>query len=213
MIAMNDSVTVAITGASGVQYAVRLLQVLAAQSVSVYCVLSDTAKLVLKKEYDEYFPTCESDMGGYFSNTLNTDFSSIQFITNDDWYCAIASGSGAPKTMVVCPCSMGTLSAISCGASNSLIERAADVVIKERGNLIVVPRESPFSTIHLKNMLGLSEMGVCILPAVPSFYSNPNNINDLVDTVVQRIINQLPLAVSLIPAWGKCDEGSTSENK
>lgn len=100
---------------------------------------------------------------------------------------------------------MGTLSAIATGASNSLLERAADVVIKERGNLILVPREAPLSTIHLRHMLTLSELGVCVLPASPSFYSQPQSVDDLVDTVVQRILDQMNVDISLLKRWGTAD--------
>ncbi|HBO93998.1 MAG TPA: aromatic acid decarboxylase, partial [Gammaproteobacteria bacterium] len=110
--------------------------------------------------------------------------------------------SSAPKQMVVCPCSMGTLSAIACGASNNLIERAADVVLKENGKLILVPRETPLSTIHLSNMLTLSQYGATILPAMPSFYSNPKTIDDLLDTVVQRILDHIVLPIRVSRPWG-----------
>lgn len=114
----------------------------------------------------------------------------------------VASGSGAPSSMVICPCSTGTLSAIACGASNNLIERAADVALKERRKLILVPRESPYSTIHLENMLALSRMGAVILPASPGFYHRPQRVEDLVDFVVARILNQLGIENALLPRWG-----------
>ena len=120
-----------------------------------------------------------------------------------DWMSPVASGSGAPSAMVVCPCSTGTLSAIACGASNNLIERAADVALKERRQLILVPRESPYSTIHLENMLRLSQMGAVILPASPGFYHQPQSIDDLVDFVVARILNQLGIVQELLKRWGE----------
>ena len=115
----------------------------------------------------------------------------------------IASGSGRQHAMVICPCSMGTISAIASGASNNLIERAADVCIKERRKLIVVPRESPFSSIHLENLLKLSQLGVVILPASPGFYHQPQSIGDLVDFIVARIVSQLGIPQDLMPAWGE----------
>lgn len=115
----------------------------------------------------------------------------------------VASGSGAPSSLVICPCSTGTLSAIACGASDNLIERAADVALKERRTLILVPRESPYSTIHLENMLKLSQMGAVIVPASPGFYHRPENVADLVDFVVARVLNQLGIEHSLLPRWGE----------
>lgn len=114
----------------------------------------------------------------------------------------MASGSAAPSKMVVCPCSTGTLSSIAIGASDNLIERAADVVLKERGQLILVPREMPLSSIHLENMLKLSQMGATIMPAAPGFYHNPKTIDDLVDFVVARILDHLGIEQSLVARWG-----------
>ena len=114
----------------------------------------------------------------------------------------MASGSAAPKQMVVCPCSTGSLSAIANGASDNLVERAADVVIKERGQLILVPREMPLSSIHLEHMLKLSQMGVTIMPAAPGFYHQPKSISDLVDFVVARILDHLGLDQQLMARWG-----------
>jgi len=202
---MKKSFTLAVTGASGVQYGMRLLQVLAQHSLSVFCVMSDASRVVLRTEYHPEFPLHNEKMRGFLASLCHQSFDSVTFVDNDDWFSCIASGSAAPDTMVVCPCSMGTLSAIATGASNSLHERAADVVIKERGNLILVPREAPLSTIHLRHMLMLSELGVCMLPASPSFYSNPECIDDLVDTVVQRILDQMKVDISLVKRWGEND--------
>jgi 4-hydroxy-3-polyprenylbenzoate decarboxylase len=115
----------------------------------------------------------------------------------------VASGSGAPSAMVVVPCSTGTLSAIACGACNNLIERAADVTLKERRQLILVPREAPYSTIHLENMLKLSQMGAVILPASPGFYHQPQTLDDLIDFVVARILNLLQIPQDMLPRWGE----------
>ena len=115
----------------------------------------------------------------------------------------VASGSGAPSRMVVCPCSTGSLSAIATGASNNLIERAADVVLKERRQLILVPREAPYSEIHLEHMLKLTRMGGVVIPASPGFYNRPESVEDMVDFVVARILNQLGLEQNLLPRWGE----------
>jgi len=121
----------------------------------------------------------------------------------EQWTAPVASGSGAPASMVVCPCSTGTLSAIASGASDNLIERAADVALKERRQLILVPRESPFSAIHLENMLKLARLGVTILPAAPGFYHRPQSVDDLVDFVVARILDQLGVEQTLVKRWGE----------
>ena len=113
-----------------------------------------------------------------------------------------ASGSGQPGPVIICPCSTGTLSAIATGASNNLIERAADVALKERRRLILVPRETPLSEIHLSNMLALTRMGAVILPASPGFYHKPGQVQDLIDFVVARILNQLDIPQTLMPVWG-----------
>jgi len=127
----------------------------------------------------------------------------IRVYGKEDWMSPVASGSGAPAAMVVVPCSTGTLSAIATGACNNLIERAADVTLKERRQLILVPREAPLSTIHLENMLKLSQMGAVILPAAPGFYHQPQTIDDLVDFVVARILNLLNIPQDMLPRWGE----------
>ena len=120
----------------------------------------------------------------------------------DEWFAPVASGSNAPDAMVVCPCSMGTLAAIAQGLASRLIERAADVVIKEGRKLILVPRETPFSVLHLENMLRLARAGVVILPPSPGFYHHPQRVDELVDFVVARILDQLAVAHELMPRWG-----------
>jgi 4-hydroxy-3-polyprenylbenzoate decarboxylase len=121
----------------------------------------------------------------------------------EQWTAAVASGSGAPAAMVVCPCSTGTLSSIACGASDNLIERAADVAIKEGRKLILVPREAPFSPLHLENMLKLSRLGVTIMPAAPGFYHQPQTVGDLVDFIVARLLDHLGVEQTLVKRWGE----------
>ena len=131
------------------------------------------------------------------------DDTRLRVFGREDWMAPWASGSGQPGPLVICPCSTGTLSAIATGASNNLIERAADVALKERRKLILVPRETPYSEIHLQNMLTLTRMGAVILPASPGFYHEPQSIQDLIDFIVARILNQLGIEQQLMPAWGK----------
>ena len=136
--------------------------------------------------------------------TLNFDAEPDQILVNTsrDWFSPVASGSAAPRSMVICPASGGTISAIACGASNNLIERAADVVIKEKQQLIVVPRETPLSELHLENLLKLARLGVTVMPAMPGFYQNPQTIDDLVDFLVARLLDHLNIEQSLLPRWG-----------
>lgn len=196
-------VTLAVTGASGAQYALRLLECLVQADVQVLFLISQAAQLVVATETELQLPPKPQALEQFLTERYNAKPGQIRVYGKQDWMAPVASGSGAPSAMVVCPCSTGTLSAIANGASNNLIERAADVALKERRQLILVPRESPYSTIHLENMLKLSRMGAVILPASPGFYHRPESINDLVDFVVARILNQLGFEQTLLPRWGE----------
>lgn len=196
-------VTLAVTGASGSQYALRLLECLVRADVEVFFLISQAAQLVVATETDLQLPPKPQALEAFLTEHYQARAGQIRVFGKQDWMSPVASGSGAPSAMVVCPCSTGTLSAIATGASNNLIERAADVALKERRQLILVPRESPYSTIHLENMLKLSQMGAVILPASPGFYHQPQSIDDLVDFVVARILNQLGIEQVLLKRWGE----------
>ncbi|GGI99312.1 flavin prenyltransferase UbiX [Halopseudomonas pertucinogena] len=196
-------VTLAVTGASGSQYALRLLECLVRADVEVFFLISQAAQLVMATETDLQLPPKPQAMEAVLTEHYQARAGQIRVFGKQDWMSPVASGSGAPSAMVVCPCSTGTLSAIATGASNNLIERAADVTLKERRKLILVPRESPYSTIHLENMLSLSRMGAVILPASPGFYHRPESVDDLVDFVVARILNQLGIEQDLLKRWGE----------
>ena len=196
-------VTLAVTGASGSQYALRLLECLVRADVEVFFLISQAAQLVVATETDLQLPPKPQALEAFLTEHYQARAGQIRVFGKQDWMSPVASGSGAPSAMVVCPCSTGTLSAIATGASNNLIERAADVTLKERRKLILVPRESPYSTIHLENMLTLSRMGAVILPASPGFYHQPQSIDDLVDFVVARILNQLGIEQDLLQRWGE----------
>jgi len=198
----SKTITLAITGASGVQYGLRLLECLVGAGHSVYLMVSKAALLVIATETDLKLPSQPNKLNEILTQRFNARPGQIKVFAKEDWTSPVASGSGAPDQMVVCPCSTGTLSAIATGACDNLIERAADVVLKEKNQLILVPRETPYSTIHLQNMLTLSQMGATILPASPGFYHNPETIEDLVDFVVARILKQLAIEQSLTPEWG-----------
>lgn len=196
-------VSLAITGASGAIYAIRLLECLLNAEKQVYLMVSSPAKVVIATETDLKNPGRPADIEHFFTEKFAAKPEQLQVFSKDQWMAPVASGSNAPDAMVVCPCSTGTLSAISCGNSRTLIERAADVMLKERRQMILVPRETPFSAIHLENMLKLSQLGVTILPASPAFYNKPQNINELVDHVVARILDHLGIKQELTPRWGE----------
>ncbi|PAU87679.1 aromatic acid decarboxylase [Pseudomonas sp. WN033] len=196
-------VTLALTGASGAQYGLRLLECLVRADVEVSFLISQAAQLVVATETDWQLPAKPQALEAFLRERLAAAEGQIRVFGKQDWMAPVASGSGAPGAMVVCPCSTGTLSAIATGASNNLIERAADVALKERRQLILVPREAPYSNIHLENMLKLSQMGAVILPASPGFYHKPNSIDELIDFVVARILNQLGIEQTLLARWGE----------
>lgn len=201
---VQNEVTLAFSGASGAVYGWRLLEALSKTPLKISVVMSSAGAMVFQDEIDDKLPGSTKLRQKYFMDRLGLDVSSdkIKVYGKDDWYSPLASGSGAPSQMVVCPCSVGCLSAIALGASNNLMERAADVVLKEGGKLILLVREMPLSAIHLQHMLTLSQMGAVIMPASPGFYFNPTNIEGLVDFVVARILDQLNVSHTLLPQWG-----------
>jgi len=198
----NKKITLAITGASGSAYALRLLECLVAADYQVYLLCSSAGRVVLDTELNFKLPSSPDAASDLLNEKFQTKAGQITVFGKEQWFSPVASGSAAPKQMVVCPCSTGTLAAISQGMSDNLIERAADVVIKERGQLILVVRETPFSTIHLTNMLSLSQQGVTIMPAAPGFYHQPESINDLVNFMVGRVLDHLGIEQQIMPRWG-----------
>ncbi|MFQ6044889.1 MAG: UbiX family flavin prenyltransferase [Gemmatimonadales bacterium] len=184
----------AITGASGAPYAVRLLEVLAGARVPLYLIVSPHGWRLLAMEAG-----VESQDG--LREATGGDWSSVTVFDDGDRGATPASGSALTAGMVICPCSMGTVSAIAQGGSRSLIERAADVVLKERRKLILVPRETPLSLVHLRNLTAISEAGATIIPAAPGFYHKPTEVGQLVDFVVQRILDHMGLDIELAPRW------------
>jgi flavin prenyltransferase len=200
---MRRNITLAMTGASGAQYGLRLLQCLLAADCKVFLLLSSAAQVVIRTETDLDLPETIEEQQIFFNDILDADEDQLQLLAKDDWFSPVASGSSSPSSMVICPASGGTISAIAYGASNNLIERAADVALKERRQLILVPRETPYSAIHLENMLKLTNMGAIILPASPGFYMQPQSINELIDFVVARILDQLGIEQDLMPRWGE----------
>ncbi len=196
-------ISLAITGASGVQYGFRLLEMLLQKNHTVYLMVSKAAQVVIAMETEVKLPGRCKDMQTFLVNKYSCDKNQLYVFGEDEWTAPTASGGGKVDAMVLCPCSMGALSAIASGASNNLIERSADVMLKERRQLILVPRETPYSDIHLENMLKLSRMGCVILCANPGFYNKAETIDDLIDFVVAKILDQLMLAHELQPRWGE----------
>lgn len=185
-------IVVCITGASGVVYAKRLLEVLSEKNIHISLIISETGKLVIEKELsstiEDFYKYCDD------------------YYENDDFLSPIASGSNLYDAVIVVPCSMKTLSAIANGYSDDLIVRVCDISLKERRKLIIMPREMPLNTIHLENMLKLSKNGCIIMPPIPAFYHHPKDINDIVDFVVGRVLDLLGIENNLFKRW-------SSENK
>jgi len=191
----------AITGASGAPYAVRLLEALVHARQPVQLIVSDHGLRLLRTETDVgTVEALRAHVGGGAWDACVTLFD------DNDRGASPASGSARNRGMVICPCSMGTISAISQGTSRSLVERAADVALKERRTLVVVPRETPYSAIHLENMLRLTRAGAIILPASPGFYHRPTRIDELVDFVVARVLDHLGVEHAIGRRWGDAPE-------
>ena len=199
--------TVALTGASGMPYGVRLIECLLGAGHTVWLLYSQVAQIVARQEMDWQLPSRPADVAADLSARFGAKAGQLRVFGREEWFAPPASGSNPPDAMVVCPCTMGSLAAIANGMSRNLIERAADVVIKERRQLVLVPRETPFSVIHLENMLTLARLGVCILPANPAFYTRPESVQDMVDFVVARVLDQLRVAHQLSARWGATGEG------
>jgi 4-hydroxy-3-polyprenylbenzoate decarboxylase len=196
------AIALAMTGASGAPYGLRLLQQLIAAGEPVYLMLSKPAQVVIASETDLNLPGRALDIARCLGEHYGARAGQLSVFGQDEWTAPVASGSATARAMVVCPCSMGTVSSLANGASKTLIERAADVMLKERRTLIVVPRETPFSVIHLENLLRLARAGALVLPAIPAFYHRPQSAAELVDYVVARILDHLGIAHALGPRWG-----------
>jgi 4-hydroxy-3-polyprenylbenzoate decarboxylase len=198
----SRQLTIGVTGASGAPYTMELMKQLVQQDVQIFLIFSSAAKVVFKTEIDVDVPGNPERASEFFIELFGAKEEQIQVLSSQNWFSPPASGSAAPKQMIVVPCSTGTLSAIAHGTSDNLLERAADVVIKERGQLILVPRETPFSAIHLENMTTLAKLGVTIMPAAPGFYHKPESIDDLVQFMVARMLDHLQIEQTLVPRWG-----------
>jgi flavin prenyltransferase len=200
---MTPTITLAFTGASGMPYGLRLLECLVQADARVYVVYSTAAQLVARQECDLTLPAQPREATRLLTERYRAQPDQVTVFGRDDWLAPIASGSNPGDGMAVCPCSMGTLAAIASGLADNLIARAADVMLKERKRLVLVPRETPLSAIHLENMLRLSRAGAVILPPVPGFYARPSSVEELVDFVVARVLDHLGVRNALGPRWGE----------
>jgi len=197
------TVTLAFTGASGLPYGMRLLECLLRSGAKVQLIYSQAAQIVTKQELDFTLPNRPQEAEQMLTERMGEFSGTLKVYGIQDWYAPMASGSNLGDAMVVCPCTVGTLGKIAGGISDDLICRAADVMLKEKRTLILVPREMPFSAIHLENMLKLSHAGAVIMPPNPGFYHHPQSVQDIVDFVVARILDHLGVAQQLVKKWGE----------
>lgn len=201
-----DTVTVALTGASGLPYGLRLIECLLRAGKRVWVMYSQAAQVVAKQEMNLTLPSRPEGFQQWLQERYQAADGQLAVFGREAWFAPPASGSNPADAMVICPCSMGTLAAVAHGMSDNLIERAADVMLKEQRKLVLVPREAPLSVIHLENMLKLARLGVCILPPSPGFYTHPQTVDDMVDFVVARILDQLAVPHQLLPRWGEAHD-------
>jgi 4-hydroxy-3-polyprenylbenzoate decarboxylase len=198
----TDPIGLAWTGASGIQYGLRLLECLLAAERSVALMISRPAQVVIGMETDLNLPGRTGEIERSLGERYQAAAGQLRVYGREQWTAPLASGSAAPSAMVVCPCTTATVSAVATGASRSLIERAADVVLKEQRKLVLVVRETPLSAIHLENMLTLARAGAVVMPAAPGFYHRPTRVEELVDFIVARVLDQLGIEHELVTPWG-----------
>jgi len=203
-----DRIVLAWTGASGAAYGLRLLDCLLSAGATVELIVSKAAQVVLDQEADLTLPAQPDAMRRTLLDHLGRESGDLRVYGREQWTAPVASGSNPPQAMVVCPCTSGTVSAIANGTSDNLIERAADVMLKERRPLLLVHRETPLSVIHLENLTRLARIGATIMPANPGFYHRPADVSEVVDFMVARILDHLGLPHALIPRWA--DEGTAA---
>ena len=199
---MSEAIAVAMTGASGACYGLRLVQCLLEAGRTVQLMISRPGQVVINMETDLELPADSEGIREALLRHFGLDEGPLQVFGRQQWLAPVASGTNPPRAMVICPCTTGTLASVANGICDDLIDRAADVALKERRPLILVVRETPYSAIHLENMLRLTRAGATILPANPGFYFRPRRIDDLVDFVVARILDHLQVSHHLGERWG-----------
>ncbi|MEZ5586828.1 MAG: flavin prenyltransferase UbiX [Sedimenticolaceae bacterium] len=202
---MSDSlppIAVAFTGASGIQYGLRLVECLLAADRRVYLMVSQAAQVVANMETDLKLPGRPEEIEALLTVQFGAAPGQLQVFGRQQWTAPVASGSNPPQALVICPCTTGTLASVANGICDDLIDRAADVALKERRQLILVVRETPYSAIHLENMLRLARAGAVIMPANPGFYFRPTSVEEIIDFMVARILDHLGVAHTLGERWG-----------
>ncbi len=205
---MTKTVAVAFTGASGLPYGMRLVECLLAAGCDVQLLISQAAQIVATQEMEFTLPGRPAEAEAVLAEAFGAQPGRIKVYGLQEWFAPLASGSNPPDAYIICPCTMGTLAKIAAGMADDLICRAADVVLKEGRKLVLVPRETPFSVIHLENMLRLAKAGAVILPPNPGFYHHPTNLGGIIDFVVARILDQVQVPHQLMTRWGTHDEPS-----
>ncbi len=200
---MNPAIAVAITGASGAQYGLRLIECLLDAGREVQLMISQAGQVVINMETELQLPSVSAEIQAILTRHFDCPEGQLQVFGRQQWLAPVASGTNPPRGMVICPCTTGTLASVANGICDDLIDRAADVALKERRPLILVIRETPYSAIHLENMLALTRAGATILPANPGFYFRPKSIDDIVDFVVARVLDHLEVPHRLGARWGE----------
>jgi 4-hydroxy-3-polyprenylbenzoate decarboxylase len=198
----NQPIAVAWTGASGIQYGLRLVECLIGAGREVQLMVSQAAQVVISMETDLKLPGHTAEMQAFLTAHYHAKPGQLQVFGRQQWTAPVASGSNPPQALVICPCTTGTLASVANGICEDLIDRAADVALKEQRKLILVVRETPFSAIHLENMLRLSRAGAVIMPANPGFYFKPTAVSELVDFMVARVLDHLDVPHKLGQRWG-----------
>lgn len=198
----QSPIAVAWTGASGIQYGLRLLECLLRADRRVYLMVSQAAQVVISMETDLELPGRPDEMQAFLADRYHAADGQLQVFGRQQWTAPVASGSNPPEALVVCPCTSGTLASIANGICDDLIDRAADVALKESRKLILVMRETPFSAVQLENMLRLTRAGAVIMPANPGFYFRPTSVDDIVDFMVARVLDHLRVPHDLSERWG-----------
>jgi 4-hydroxy-3-polyprenylbenzoate decarboxylase len=203
MTAWAKTIAVGLTGASGIYYGLKVLQGIVAADLRVYLLVSQAAQVVLKMEADLDVPSRPADAEAFFTRHFGAAPGQIRVFGRQQWTAPVASGTNPPDAMAICPCTTGTLASIAAGLSQDLMDRAADVVLKEGRKLILVVREMPFTTVHLENMLRLARAGAVIMPANPGFYLRPERVDDVYDFVAARVLDHLGVPHDLSARWGE----------
>jgi len=199
---VSRAIAVALTGASGIQYGLRLIECLLRADREVQVLYSRAAQVVAAMEAGLHLPTRPEEAQELLKSRFQAREGQLAVFGRQQWTAPVASGSNPPQALVVCPCTTGTLASIAHGISEDLIDRVADVMLKERRQLILVVRETPFSAIHLQNMLAVTQAGAVVMPANPGFYYKPESVDDLLDFMVARILDHLQVSHNLLPRWG-----------